>query len=89
MGDGRLTGLAVSVRTKLNHGPEEEEMTKMTPAAEHAMERLAGGLLDCIAQMVEARIEWAADHGVEVSEEAAVKHALDSLIKMIGEKERP
>lgn len=64
-------------------------MTKMTPAGEQAMERLAGGLLDCIANMVEARVEWAAEHDVEVSEEAAVRHALDSLIKMIGEKERP
>lgn len=62
-------------------------MTMMTTAGERAMGRVANGLLDCIANMVESRIELAAEHGVQVSEEAAVRHALDSLIKMIGEKE--
>lgn len=64
-------------------------MTKVTPATEKAFEKLAGGLLDCIEDMVAARIEWAAEHGVELSTDAAVQHALDSLIKMIDAKERP
>ena len=60
-------------------------MTTTTNPTEAAFTRLADGLLDCIAGMVDARVEYAAEHGMTVTDDEIVASVKASLIRMMRE----
>jgi hypothetical protein len=55
-------------------------------AVEHALGRLADGLLDTIAGMIAARDEYAAEHGLTVTDDEIVASVKASLVRMIREE---
>lgn len=55
-----------------------------TTDTEQAFARLADGLLDCIANMVTAREECAAEQGVTVTDEEIIASVLASLKRMMS-----
>lgn len=58
--------------------------TTRTTATEAAFARLASGLLDTIGEMIEARVQYAAANGFEVTDEEIIASVKASLLRNLA-----
>jgi hypothetical protein len=59
-------------------------MTNTNTATDQAFTNLANGLMDCIANMVTAREEYAAAKGFTATDEEIVESVKASLLRMLA-----